>query len=247
MSRAWPLAVVLAVLATSGRASAAAVPLSSLPRLPTIPNAEKGPQSPVRLAGAWLGKVEGTRVEVHAKGNLCIHERQAAPRTDLAAVQTAALGDELDFLRLEETDGSATLERTRVTVDAKGLLLVARHKVPLVKALSSPRWTTATFAYREGDDVVVLTTASSDVSVAMARRTDEDWRGGWSSCGFAMARLPIDRAARGGVVAQVFGGKTTRALPAGGPATASNFVVNLSLAKIGRDPEPFLSAGLRAD
>ncbi|MBX3185604.1 MAG: hypothetical protein KF819_01260 [Labilithrix sp.] len=153
--------------------------------------------------------------------------------------------EDLDLFRLVEKDGGASLEKTRVHFDPPSATLTAtaRSTVPLTEVARSAEGIVV-WAYRDGREVVVLA-RKVDRGMESTRRMIDDqpmFPFVSSDCPFAGARLDARKPEIGSFV-QLVGN-----LPAKGTGkdkVVPRFMIDASLVRISRDPEPTLSIRVR--
>ena len=238
------LALTLFAVSSPG-AAADKAPLSTLPTLPaprdrTEPPADRG--------------VAGLTVKVHESNarsylelvattsrGYCIAETEMALRL---GASTYSVESTLDLWRLVEADGKATFERTRFGVDspARDAWMKSKTTIELREVARSNGVTVWGFREASGD-VVLLSRGATRGRETRTRKADDDGFDFVSSdCTYGAVRLSAS-AAKKGAFAQLHG-----ALPPVGEGKAKvvpRFVVDGSLAKLSRDPEPVLAVRVR--
>lgn len=240
-----------ALLASSEARAAATAPLSSLAALPA-PAPPRTPEATAAVAGVVVKSKEGygsTRwhdVNAATGRGYCLSVSEGGYRW-MSSWGTSAKGtaSDLDLDRLTEKDGKATLERTRVHFEPSdgALTTRGRSQVELREVARTPAGVVV-WAFREGRDVIVLARNIERGVEARRPGADEAMFPFVSSdgCPFAGARLDA-RKAEGGSVAQLTG-----ALPpvgTGKEKVVPRFLVDASLSRVGRDPEPMLAVRVR--
>ncbi len=251
MCRRYLLAVSLLVAVLfPGKARAANTsPLSSLEVSPAL-TPLRTPEATTPIPGLSM-KIEDLRgarllelVAAKSRGYCIVSS--ASQQSWLGSFGSASASPtvDLELQRLIEKDGSATLERTRVHFDPPSATITAtgRSHVSLKEVARTPDGN-AVWAYREGRQIVVLaknvragldatktTTQSPDGDVVPSIVVD--------GCSYAGMRLDA-RKPEAGSIAQLTG-----VLPAVGRGKARTepvFVINASLSRVARDPEPLLA------
>jgi hypothetical protein len=149
--------------------------------------------------------------------------------------------EDLDLDRLTEKDGTVTLERTRVHFDPPSGTITAtgRSQVEL-KEIARTQAGVVVWAYREDGAIVVL--AKNVERGVESRHIGSEENGvpfvSTDGCPFAGARLDARKPDAGAFV------QLTGALPAQGTGkdkVIPHFVVDASLTRVLRDPEPMLA------
>jgi hypothetical protein len=149
--------------------------------------------------------------------------------------------------RLVEKDGKATLEKARLSFDAKEGKARVGTRVSVALAEITRANGVAVWGYKEGANVVLLA-RGVDGGVESAHPSPESGDGsmfpfiGADGCPYAMARLDLS-ATKTGAIAQLTGNLPTRGK--GKDAVTPKFIVDASLSKLSRDPEPLLSVRVR--
>jgi hypothetical protein len=239
------------VLVPADARAGTTAPLSSLGVLPA-PVPPRTPEATATVAGVVVKSKDGygnTRwhdVNAATGRGYCLSASEGGYRW-MSSWGTSAKGSasDLDLDRLVEKDGKATLERTRVHFEPSDATLTTkgRSQVELHEIARTPAGIVV-WAFREGRDVVVL--ARGATSGIESRRTgaDEAMFPFVSSdgCPFAGARLDA-RKAEGGSVAQLVGDLPP--VGTGKDKVVPRFLVDASLSRVGRDPEPRIAVSVR--
>jgi len=254
MTRASRLVLVapllLAALFVAPRASAGTTaPLSSLAALPS-PVALRVPESPQAVPGVTVKTREPnhsstTWYEVNAATGrgYCLSTREGA-LTWMPSWGSSDRGsaEELDLVRVLEKDGKGTLERTRVRFDPPtgSLTAVGRSHVEL-REITRTAAGIVVWAYRDGRHVVVLArNIERGIESRNLSNADEGFSAFISADGCPYAGVRLDgRKPEAGTFAQLSG-----VLPAQGKGkdkVVPKFVINASLSRVARDPEPILA------
>ena len=226
-------------------------PLSALSALPA-PLAPRTPEATAAVVGAVVKSKDGygsTRwhdVNAATGRGYCLSTGENGYRW-MSSWGTSAKGTaaELDLDRLVERDGKVTLERTHVHFDPSDATLTAkgRSQVELHEVARTAEGIVV-WAFRDGHDVVVL--ARNVVRGVESRRPNAE-EGMFpfissEGCPFAGARLDARKVSSGTLV------QLSVALPAVGTAKnkdASRVIVDASMSRVGRDPEPIIAVSVR--
>jgi hypothetical protein len=167
--------------------------------------------------------------------------------TRLSDTTSSSTDNDPTFIyRLVEKDGKATLEKTRLWFDAKEGKARVGTRVSVALAEITRANGVAVWGYKEGPNVVLLA-RGVDGGVESAHPIPETGNGmfpfvGSDGCPYAMAHLDLS-ATKTGAVAQLTGNLPTRGK--GKDAVTPKFIVDASLSKLSRDPEPMLSVRVR--
>jgi hypothetical protein len=244
----------LFVLATSVAPHASAgtrAPMSSIAALPkAAPIAV--PAEPVEIPGvvvstkAIRGAQRYHQIEAAKSGGYCLafsDQPHFMTTWTVGATEPAADAD-LDRLVVQK-DGRVTLERTRLHMDphdVSSLRAIARSSVELHEIARTAKGVVV-WAYREGTDVVVIardvdggTDARSGVHDSVTAFIQND------GCSFAAMHIDA-RKPEGGAFGQLVG-----TLPRQGKAKGTpdvRFVIDASVSRVTRDPEPMLAVRVR--
>jgi hypothetical protein len=240
-----------AVLVSPPASAGKTAPLSSLASLPNpvaprVPEAGAGVAVPGLTVKTTEANGHGSRwhdVKAATGRGYCISGREGGASW-LSSWGTTDRGtaEQLDLMRVLEKDGKVTLERTRVSFDppSGSLTSLGRSHVEL-REVARTSAGIVVWAYREGRNTVVL---ARNVGRGVESRTLVDSESGMSSfiatdgCPYAGVHLD-GRKPEGGTFAQMSG-----ELPAQGKGkdkVIPKFVIDASLSRVARDPEPMLS------
>lgn len=240
--------------ASIANAGGAAAPISSLPTLPA--------PAPVRVTTPAAIAVPGVSLKSRdGFGGSKWHELTAATgrgycfsATDtglrfMDSYGTSSKGDleELDLNRLVEKDGKTSLERTRIVFDPSTATVTpkGRSTVELSEITRGPDGVVV-WAYRTGHEVMVITKRADRGMESHARGKPEDGIiipfVSVDNCTYAGARLDVKRA-ESGSYAQLVGNLPPKG--EGKEKVQQRFLVDASLSKVARDPEPILSVRIR--
>jgi len=238
-----------ALLVSSPGSAGEKSPISSLPTLPA-PRDRTEPPKDYGVPGLTVKEHQRTSrsylelIAATSRG-YCIVEA-ASPALQLES-STTMFDGQMELWRFVEAEGRATLERTRFAManDPNGVWVQSKTSTELRAVVRSDGVTVWAFrdASRGGDVVLLARGAARGREIHMKRAEDD---GGpdfiTSECTFGAARLPSS-AAKTGTLAQLQG-----TLPPDGEDKSKvtpRFVVDGSLAKLSRDPEPVLSVRIR--
>lgn len=221
------------------------IAISTLSVMPAAPAVKDGLEAKdVKIKETTYNQTWHEMTVATAKG-YCVLPSWGLRLTDT----NSSSSDEADptfIYRLADKDGKTTLEKTRFTFDAKaGTLKVGRHvSVELSEVARSQG--VVVWGYKEGFNIV-LVARGVDGGTESAHPDDKTGAGafpfvGSDGCPYAMARLDAS-AAKSGAIAQLTGALPTRGK--GKDAVTPKFVVDASLSKLSRDPEPVLSVRVR--
>jgi hypothetical protein len=177
----------------------------------------------------------------------CFATSDSGPRwTSTWGLRSRGQAEEIDLDRFVERDGKATFERTRVVLDPKTGTVTAkgRSSVELQEIVRGPEDVVA-WAYRDGKDIVILA-RHAERGVESRRKTNDD-DGSFpfvsaDECPFAGVRLDARKPDAGAFV------QLSGSLPAKGKGkerVVPRFVIDASLSKVARDPEPLLAVRVR--
>ncbi|MBX3204997.1 MAG: hypothetical protein KF764_08000 [Labilithrix sp.] len=243
--------VASAAVATAllGAAPATAGERSLLSSLPTLP-APRDRTDPPKDYG-----VPGLAVKEHTSAARTYLELTAAGSQGYCIVDQSGLrlktwtteteNDSTELWRLVEKDGSATFERTRYVVASYLASAWVKSKTSIALREITKANGVTVWGYRDASgDVVLLARGVTSGREVRPAKPEEGLGIDFvaSECGFGAARLGIG-AAKNGVLAQLRG-----KLPPVGEGKAKvvpQFVVDGTLAKLARDPEPVLSVRVR--
>lgn len=239
-------AVLVAPAASAGTKS----PLSALSAMPG-PVAIKAPELPTAIPGLVVKTKDGYGATkwhdlTAATGRgYCLASGEGGYRwMGTYGTSSRGSGEDLDLDRLVEKDGKVALERTRVHFEPTDATITAtgRSRVEL-QEIARTTTGVVVWAFREGRDVVVLA-RNVERGQESRTRTDDGMFPFVSAdgCPYAGARLD-GRKPDQGAIAQLSG-----ALPAKGTGkdkVIPQFVVDASLSRVARDPEPMLAVRVR--
>jgi hypothetical protein len=247
----FALVATAALLAPSDAQAATRSPLSTLAALPA-PVAPRTPEATSAVVGVAVKSKDGygaTRwhdVNASTGRGYCLATSESGYRW-MGSWGTSSKGtaSDLDLDRLVEKDGKVILERTRVHFDPSDATLTSkgRSQVELHEVARTPAGVVI-WAFREGADVVVLA-RSIERGVESRRPFAEEGMFPFISadgCPFAGARLDARKAESGSIV------QLTGALPAVGTGKEKvipRFIVDASMSRVGRDPEPMIAVSIR--
>jgi hypothetical protein len=240
-----------ALLVPSEAHAGARAPLSSLAALPA-PVPPRTPEVTGTVPGLAVKSKDGYRGTVWHDVNASIGRGYCLATTEggyrwMSSWGTSSKGtaSDLDLDRLVEMDGKATLERTRVHFDPADASLTTkgRSHVELREVAHTPAGVVV-WAFREGRDVVLL---ARNVERGVESRVPSSEDGGFpfisaDGCPFAGARLDARRPDAGSV-AQLTG--TLPPVGTGKEKVVPRFMVDASLSRVARDPEPMLAVTVR--
>lgn len=248
-------AVSVAILAAPHRADAGErLKLSELPTLPAVRPMPSPIEAPlldgVKIASHHAGSSEYWEATAATRSGYCFVRRDSS--FELMASVGADSPETNEVWRFVEKDGDATLERIAFESDAALHQMRLRGRAQLrPKAVATIEGVTA-WAFRDSDGSVVLLARGGDFgrhSISATTSTDgtEAARFASSSCAFGAARLDRTRLLAG-ATARLNG--TLRSTSSPAPTTerekqAEEFVLDGSVAKTSRDPEPILSVRFR--
>jgi hypothetical protein len=243
MQKKTVLALALALLAPGAAAAGERAPVAALPAAP----ADKPVAAGEGVTGLKVIDHDHRWTEVTAattKG-YCLASRAAG--FHLAASTSVSPESDDELWRFVESDGHATLERTRLELPSATTPLRATRRATVELARVAAKDGLTVWGFREpGGDVVLLVGGES----AFGREGDGIPRkedvptvpSVWSSCRFGATRLS-PKQAKAGTVAVLRG----TVLPTGPdrPKSPPTFFVHASLLTLPRDPEPVLSVVVR--
>lgn len=244
-------ALGLATMLGSSLASAGTTaPLSAIATLHG-PAALKNQSAGTAITGLAMKTKDGYRntqwhdLTASSGRGYCISQKQFGYRWS-ATYGTGSNGaeEDLDLDRLVEKDGVATLERTRVhlnpvqgTIEATG-----RSQVTLTEITRGANGIVV-WAFREDKTVVVLAKRATG-GVEGRQLSDEGQMGFVSAdgCQFAGARVDA-RKPEVGSFAQLTG--SLPPIGTGKDRVVPGFLIDASISRVARDPEPLLSVRVR--
>jgi len=251
--------VLLAALASATLAdaspsatAASSAPLSALGALPALTPVKAAVPQAVAVPGVTLKTTESRRgtkwhqlTAVTARG-YCFSAADPAHRwmSEYGTSSSATSTEELDLSRLVEKDGAATLERTRLVIDpaagtvtARGRSTVALHEIGRSAA------GVVVWAFKDGKSVVILARNADHGTESKVKIDDETFPFVTSDgCPYAAARIDA-RDPAAGSFAQLSGNLPPKG--AGKEKVVPRFIVDVSLSRVARDPEPMLAVRVR--
>jgi hypothetical protein len=229
--------------------------LAVMPAAPPVPPrgpVTETPNPPVPIPGVTIKTKDAYRdskwhdLTAATSRGYCLISREGGSRwMSTWGTSSRSEAEELELDRLVEKDGKATLERTFLHFEPSEPLLTARStaRVELHEIARSPAGVVV-WGFREGRDVVVLA-RNVDRGVE-SRPADSDEAAmpfvSAEGCPFAGARLDA-RKPQEGAIAQLSG-----VLPARGTGkdkVVPQFMVDVSLSRVARDPEAKLAVRVR--
>lgn len=238
------LALVLGGLLVAGSASAGErTPLGAVPRFPPAKDAEE-PGKTMGVPGLTLktrtpkGALSYYELSVPSAKGYCLVRRESM--FELAATSTVAF-DELWHVT-EKDDGSATLERIRFQIASylDRAWIKSRSTLEL-KALGHDLGLTA-WGLRDDDGDLVVLVRGADFGVESSS-SEPGIPTSSSSCAFGAVRVRAADLKKSGASVQLTG-----RLPAEGEGPAKiepRLIVDVSVVKVSRDPEPVVSVRFR--
>jgi hypothetical protein len=217
-------------------------PLSSIPARAAV---RDGAVTKAGVPGLTVKRVTGMQNPNYFELNSATAAGYCLVSTDPSglSLQETAYSDTLqhELWRLSERDGVTTLEQTRFAVDVTEPVasLKSRSSIALRSVGSTNGVEVFSFREPNGDVVLLARSATSGREQGYEKEVGWGTRFVSSSCTFGGARLPA-ALAKNGATARLHG-----AIPAVGTKTKKDFVVDASLVKTGRDPEPLLALRVR--
>lgn len=240
------LAVASVAIAAALPSSAAETsPLSTLSSIAAP--APKDPRPVAAIAGIVVKDAPPypnaayVNVEAATSRGYCFASREYGLRLS----RTIASNEEAELWRLDVAEGKTTLERTLFAIDKQTRALSLRGKSTVaLREIARGAGDVVVWAFREGSDVIVLA-KGADGGIETSHASAED--GPMvpfvsSDCAFGAARIDA-RAPEKGAVGQLAG-----SLPARTEAKRKvipRFVVDVSVSRVSRDPEPKIAARVR--
>ena len=240
------LSLSVCALASAGQTA----PLSALQTLPTatsIRGAQPGTIAGIKLKTSAIGRNKETKWhELTTSEGFCFSD------TDVGAHWTNTAGSsernpvqDLDLNHLVDKDGKTTLERTKVRFDPSmgTVTATARTHVELTEVAKS-REGAVVFAFREGTNIVLIARNGDSGMESHTLASDSSMVAFVSADGCAFSGVRIDaRKPEAGAIAQM---GITIPPPKGEKGGGTRLVVDASLSKLTRDPEPKLSVRIRS-
>jgi hypothetical protein len=218
--------------------------------LPVLPAVRERTEPPEKLGVPGLSLEERTgyrgktyyELKVEKGRGYCLASHEFGVR--LSTEASPESGNEL--WRFVEADGTATLERTRFAwaLETKTLWIQSRTSVALRQVASVG--TATVWAYRESTGDVMLVARGADRGRQSTQPPNAE--GGdvfttvSSDCTFGATLLSTKLAQRG-TSAQLAGSTSTSER---GVANRGAFVIDASVSKLSRDPEPVLAVRIRS-
>ncbi|CAN5884013.1 hypothetical protein BH11MYX4_BH11MYX4_37960 [soil metagenome] len=247
---AVPVALFTVALSSAASAGATA-PLSSLAALPG-PVAPKVPSAVTIVPGLGLKSKEGYRgAQWHeltaATGRgYCINQNQFGYRwASTYGTTSTAAEEDLDLDRLVEKDGVATLERTTVRFDpGRGTIEAKGRSQVILKEVARTAAGVVVWAFRQERAIVILArgVGGGVEGRQMAREEGMSPFVSADGCPFAGARIDARRP-ESGALAQLTG--TLPAQGTGKERVVPKFIIDASVSRVARDPEPLLAVRVR--
>lgn len=245
-------ALALTVLVPSVAAAGTTSALSSILVLPA-PAALKVPEATGTVPGLTMKSKEGYGplrwLEMFAATSrgYCIAQKVFGFRwMGTYGASARSQTEDLDLDRLTEKDGVVTLERTRVHFDPPSATITATGRSHVVLTeLTRTAAGVVVWAYREDGAVVVL--AKRVERGVESHQLASENTGGVSlisadGCPFAGARLDA-RKPDAGSFAQLSGALVPQGT--GKDKVIPKFIIDASLSRVARDPEPLLAVRVR--
>lgn len=243
----------LAALASSSASAGTPSPLSTVRTLPALTPLRATTPVAVTVPGITMktrdgyGATKWHDLEAATGRGYCFASKEGGLRyMDSHGMSSKAEADEIDLDRLFEKDGKTWFERTRVATDGTTATVTAigRATVELQEIGRGPEGVVV-WAYRTGNDVIVLTKRAERGIESLQRDSDDGMSVPFvavEDCPYAGARLDAKKPEAGTFV-QLIGN-----LPAKGTGkdrVQQKFFVDASLSKVARDPEAMLSVRIR--
>ena len=247
-----------AVLVPSEARAGTTSPLSSLAVMPAAPApvargpVTETPNPPVAVPGVAVKTKDGYRdtkwhdLNAATSRGYCLASTVGGYRWMSSwGTSSRSSAEDLELDRLIEKDGKVTLERTRLHFDPSDVTLTATStaRVELKEIARTPAGIVV-WAFRDGRDVVVLTKNVDRGVESRPPESDESAMPFVSAegCPYAGARLDA-RKPENGSVAQLTGSLPARGT--GKDKVTPQFLVDASLSRVARDPEPRLAVRVR--
>jgi hypothetical protein len=222
-------------------------PLSALPVLPA-PHDRTEPPKDYGVPGLVVKEHASaarsyTELAAATGQGYCIVGREFGLRLEATARPSERDQDAHELWRLVEKDGKATFERTRFEVasDLTSAWVKSKTSIELREVARANGVTV--WGYRDGSDVVLLSRGADGGRETRPKKDTDDFFDFVSSgCTFGAVRLSL-ATAKAGSLAQLHG--TLPPVGEGKSKVVPQFVVDSTLAKFSRDPEPVLSVRVR--
>jgi len=243
-----PLALVAALAVTVPAAAEAPVPLSSIAALSAPAPVKVASPRAVGLAGVTLKSIDHPRRPWHeltatTSRGFCIAAHPGSFQWSSIYTVMADTPEEVDLTRLVDNGGQATLEKTRIVFDPHTRTITPKsHSSVALREVGRGPEGVVVWAYRDGQDVIVLATKVDRGFESPADLGDDSPFLSGDGCPYAGARLDV-RTPDVGAFVQLGG-----ALPASRAEkdrTSRRFVVDASVSRVARDPEPMLAVRVR--
>ncbi len=252
------LATLAAVMVPSEAHAGTTSLLSTLAALPAAPAppapgpVTETPNPPVAVAGVVVKTKDGARdtkwhdLNAATSRGYCLTSTVGGYRWMSSwGTSSRSTPDDLDLEHLSEKDGKVTLERTRLHFDPSDATLTATStaRVELKEIARTPAGVVV-WAYRQGRDVIVLAKNVDRGVESRPAESDEATMPFVSAegCPYAGARMDARKPENGAVV------QLSGSLPAHGTGkdkVTPQFMVDVSLSRVARDPEPKLAVRVR--
>lgn len=242
------LAAVLSLSAIANAGQTAAVSsLAALPAASPIRHASPGKVAGLTLTSSDIGRNKETKwheLTANANQGFCINDHEAGMRwsNSIGASEKTPASD-FELLHLADKDGKTTLERTNVHFDSPGgtIAPTGRAQVELTEVARTQNGEVVVFAYRDGSNIVLLARGAESGTESRTLAGDSGMVAFVSAdgCNFSGVRLDA-RKPEGGTVAQMAVVVKVDA------KNSRRFLVDASLSKVARDPEPKLAVRIRA-
>ena len=249
VARAFASVVGLAALLASSPGSAGdKLAISTLPTLPaprdrTEPPKDYGVPGITVKERQWASRSHLELTAATSRGYCIVDASDSALQL---ASSTTMFEGQMELWKLVEADGKATLERTRFTIasNLNDLWVQSKTSTDLRAVARSDGVTVWAFRDASRGDVVLLARGATGGREAHAKSAEDEGLPDFvsSGCTFGAARLPSS-AAKAGALAHLNG--TLPPVGEGKSKVTPRFVVDGSLAKLSRDPEPVLSVRVR--
>ena len=221
--------------------------VSTLPTLPA-PRDRTDPPKDYGVTGLTVREHESAarsylELAAATSRGYCIVDGEVGFRLESS---TTALDSKMELWRFVEADGKATLERTRFEVSSylKSAWTKSKTSVELREVARSNDVSVWGFRDAASGEIVLLARGANGGREVRPKKADEAGSFDFvsSECAFGAARLPPS-AAKVGALVQLRG--TLPPVGEGKAKITPQFVVDGSLAKLTRDPEPVLSVRVR--
>lgn len=238
------------ILGSSLARAGTTAPISTIAAL-RAPTALEHPTAGAAIAGLSLTSKDGYRgtqwrdLTASSGRGYCLSQKQFGYRwTSTYGSGSNSAEEDLDLDRLVEKDGVATLERTRVHLDPVQGTIVAtgRSQVTLTEITRAANGIVV-WAFREDKAIVVLAKRATG-GVEGHQLADEGQVPFVSAdgCPFAGARVDA-RKPEVGSFAQLTG--SLPPVGTGKERVIPGFIIDASISRVARDPEPLLSVRVR--